>query len=74
MEFMLPYPVEWIYIFFLIAKSTICLFISIFVCSGAISYPRTETNKFPKDLDLVPLVAMQTSDAQWGAFARCFFC
>jgi DNA topoisomerase-3 len=36
---------------------------------GFISYPRTETNKFPAGLDLVPLVRDQTVDTQWGAFA-----
>eukprot|EP00794_Sanderia_malayensis_P009161 gene9161-10134_t len=36
---------------------------------GFISYPRTETNIFPKDLDLITLVQNQTEDANWGAFA-----
>ena len=36
---------------------------------GYISYPRTETNIFPKELDLAPLVEMQTADASWGGFA-----
>eukprot|EP00057_Strongylocentrotus_purpuratus_P016863 XP_011671337.1 PREDICTED: DNA topoisomerase 3-alpha [Strongylocentrotus purpuratus] len=36
---------------------------------GFISYPRTETNIFPKELNLVPLIEKQTQDAQWGAFA-----
>lgn len=36
---------------------------------GFISYPRTETNMFPKSLDLRPLVQNQTVDANWGAFA-----
>lgn len=35
-----------------------------------ISYPRTETNIFPKDLDLAALVELQTPDPRWGAFAR----
>ena len=34
--------------------------------SGVISYPRTETNIFPKELNLVPLVEMQTQDPAWG--------
>ncbi len=34
--------------------------------SGYISYPRTETNIFPKELNLTPLVEMQTTDARWG--------
>jgi len=37
---------------------------------GFISYPRTETNIFPKELDLNPLVEMQTGDSAWGAFAQ----
>lgn len=35
-----------------------------------ISYPRTETNIFPKDLNLVALVEQQTVDPHWGAFAQ----
>lgn len=37
---------------------------------GIISYPRTETNIFPKELNLTPLVEMQTPDRDWGDFAR----
>ncbi|XP_043945526.1 DNA topoisomerase 3-alpha isoform X2 [Protopterus annectens] len=37
---------------------------------GYISYPRTETNKFPNDLDLFSLVQQQTPDPHWGAFAQ----
>ncbi|XP_017309955.1 DNA topoisomerase 3-alpha isoform X1 [Ictalurus punctatus] len=37
---------------------------------GFISYPRTETNMFPTNLNLVPLVEQQTQDHEWGAFAR----
>lgn len=33
---------------------------------GYISYPRTETNIFPKELNLTPLVEMQTQDPDWG--------
>lgn len=36
---------------------------------GFISYPRTETNKFPAGLDLKPLVQMQTQSSIWGDFA-----
>jgi DNA topoisomerase IA len=34
--------------------------------SGFISYPRTETNIFPKDFNLRQLVEMQTQDGRWG--------
>lgn len=37
---------------------------------GFISYPRTETTKFPPDLNLSPLVEAQTQDPRWGDFAR----
>ncbi|KAJ7305990.1 hypothetical protein JRQ81_010356 [Phrynocephalus forsythii] len=37
---------------------------------GYISYPRTETNIFPKNLHLPHLVELQTQDPQWGAFAQ----
>ncbi|BFZ03791.1 hypothetical protein BsWGS_06828 [Bradybaena similaris] len=37
---------------------------------GFISYPRTETNMFPKDMDLVSLVEEQTRDPDWGGFAQ----
>uniref|UniRef100_A0A6Q2Y6L8 DNA topoisomerase n=1 Tax=Esox lucius TaxID=8010 RepID=A0A6Q2Y6L8_ESOLU len=37
---------------------------------GLISYPRTETNQFPKDLALGPLVEHQIPSPQWGGFAR----
>ncbi|XP_062999738.1 DNA topoisomerase 3-alpha isoform X2 [Elgaria multicarinata webbii] len=37
---------------------------------GYISYPRTETNVFPKDLNLPSLVQLQTQDPHWGAFAQ----
>ena len=33
---------------------------------GFISYPRTETNIFPKELDLRPLVQAQSEDNRWG--------
>ncbi|XP_067912202.1 DNA topoisomerase 3-alpha isoform X1 [Heterodontus francisci] len=38
--------------------------------AGYISYPRTETNIFPKDLNLSTLVQQQTLDPHWGAFAQ----
>ncbi|XP_046616836.1 DNA topoisomerase 3-alpha isoform X1 [Neodiprion virginianus] len=37
---------------------------------GIISYPRTETNIFPKELNLVPLVEHQSASPQWGPFAQ----
>ncbi|XP_056643172.1 DNA topoisomerase 3-alpha [Diorhabda sublineata] len=37
---------------------------------GYISYPRTETNIFPKELNLVNLVEQQFNDDDWGGFAR----
>ncbi|NXF88234.1 TOP3A topoisomerase, partial [Eubucco bourcierii] len=37
---------------------------------GFISYPRTETNIFPKELNLSALVQQQTRDPNWGAFAQ----
>lgn len=36
---------------------------------GFISYPRTETNIFPKELNLRTLVEQQTVDQRWGEFA-----
>ena len=36
---------------------------------GLISYPRTETNIFPKELDLTPFVQDQTQDNAWAGFA-----
>nr|KAF6398760.1 DNA topoisomerase III alpha [Molossus molossus] len=37
---------------------------------GYISYPRTETNIFPRDLNLTALVEQQTADPGWGPFAQ----
>lgn len=37
---------------------------------GYISYPRTETNIFPRELNLAPLVEQQCGDGQWGPFAQ----
>ncbi|KAL4716258.1 hypothetical protein ACJJTC_004752 [Scirpophaga incertulas] len=37
---------------------------------GLISYPRTETNEFPKEMNLSQLVGLHTSDPNWGAFAQ----
>lgn len=33
---------------------------------GFISYPRTETNIFPKELNLRNLIEMQAQDPDWG--------
>ena len=33
---------------------------------GLISYPRTETNMFPKEFDLQTLIGNQTGDPAWG--------
>lgn len=37
---------------------------------GFISYPRTETNIFPKELNLTSLVEQQVTNRGWGDFAR----
>ncbi|CAM2722218.1 unnamed protein product [Rotaria socialis] len=37
---------------------------------GLISYPRTETNIFPTEINLQPLVQNQANDPRWGAFAQ----
>lgn len=37
--------------------------------SGFISYPRTETNKFPPDMSLNTLVGHQKESPEWGQFA-----
>lgn len=37
---------------------------------GFISYPRTETNIFPKELNLSSLVQNQVADSNWGQFAQ----
>ncbi|XP_037958363.1 DNA topoisomerase 3-alpha [Teleopsis dalmanni] len=37
---------------------------------GIISYPRTETNIFSKEIDLRSLVEQQTSHDNWGSFAQ----
>lgn len=38
--------------------------------SGYISYPRTETNIFPKEMNLTSLVEIQTQDNRWSG--ECF--
>jgi len=37
---------------------------------GLISYPRTETNIFPKELNLTTLVEQQVVNQEWGNFAQ----
>ncbi len=37
---------------------------------GWISYPRTETDQFDRDMDLRSIISRQTSDACWGNFAQ----
>lgn len=37
---------------------------------GLISYPRTETNIFPKELNLQSLVTQHTDSPLWGQFAQ----
>ncbi|XP_045535738.1 DNA topoisomerase 3-alpha [Papilio machaon] len=37
---------------------------------GLISYPRTETNEFPKEMNLRQLVEHHTGDPNWGRFAQ----
>ncbi|KAL7056166.1 hypothetical protein AAHC03_021066 [Spirometra sp. Aus1] len=51
------------------AKQTMQLAESLYT-RGFISYPRTETNIFPAELDLVPLVQAQIEDSRWSAFAQ----
>lgn len=37
---------------------------------GFISYPRTETNEYPREMNLAQLVEFQTGDPNWGQFAQ----
>ncbi|WPK24134.1 hypothetical protein PUMCH_001392 [Australozyma saopauloensis] len=37
--------------------------------AGFISYPRTETDRFPANMDLLSYVNKQKQDAKWGAYA-----
>ncbi|KIY52889.1 prokaryotic type I DNA topoisomerase [Fistulina hepatica ATCC 64428] len=36
---------------------------------GSVSYPRTETDQFDPDFQLMPLIEKQEADQRWGAFA-----
>lgn len=38
--------------------------------SGFISYPRTETNKFPPEINLTGLIDAQKNNPSWGSFAE----
>lgn len=38
--------------------------------AGFISYPRTETDRFPDGMDLRPYVAKQEQDPRWGTYAQ----
>uniref|UniRef100_A0A060T6F5 DNA topoisomerase n=1 Tax=Blastobotrys adeninivorans TaxID=409370 RepID=A0A060T6F5_BLAAD len=38
--------------------------------NGYISYPRTETDRFDKSIDLMKIVAGQKSNSQWGQYAQ----
>lgn len=37
--------------------------------AGFISYPRTETDRFPANMDLVSYIAKQKQDSRWGSYA-----
>ena len=37
---------------------------------GWISYPRTETDQFPKDMDLRKIIEKQVNDRDWGQYAQ----
>ena len=37
---------------------------------GHLSYPRTETNKFPPSFDVEGALRQQAGDERWGAYAR----
>ncbi|XP_046401854.1 DNA topoisomerase 3-alpha isoform X2 [Ischnura elegans] len=50
------------------AKETMKIAEKLYV-QGFISYPRTETNIFPKELNLRGLVQEQVQDRSWGEFA-----
>ncbi|OWR45303.1 prokaryotic DNA topoisomerase [Danaus plexippus plexippus] len=38
--------------------------------AGIISYPRTETNQFSNDINLVKLIELHKDDPSWGTFAQ----
>jgi DNA topoisomerase-3 len=47
------------------AKETMAIAEKLYT-QGFISYPRTETNQFPKDFNLAELIDKQTGDSSWG--------
>ena len=47
------------------AKETMAIAEKLYT-QGFISYPRTETNQFPKDFNLTELIDKQTGDSSWG--------
>ena len=51
------------------AKTTMSIAEKLYT-QGLISYPRTETNIFPTELNLSPLVEAQRTDGRWGGFAE----
>ncbi|KAM3178994.1 hypothetical protein ACTXT7_001501 [Hymenolepis weldensis] len=51
------------------AKETMFLAESLYT-KGFISYPRTETNSFPSEMKLQPLVEAQLQDSRWSGFAQ----
>lgn len=57
--------------FFLITETGVD--VALYFCIRFISYPRTETNMFPKSLDLRPLVQNQTVDENWGGMIEIVF-
>ncbi|QPG75060.1 hypothetical protein FOA43_002400 [Brettanomyces nanus] len=55
--------------FKLTAKDTLSAAETLYT-KGFISYPRTETDTFPKAMDLRKLVEKQVESSKWGAYAR----
>ncbi|ODV59963.1 DNA topoisomerase 3 [Ascoidea rubescens DSM 1968] len=51
------------------AKDTLSAAESLYT-KGFISYPRTETDSFPKKMDLKEFIEKQTQDAKWGSYAK----
>ena len=47
------------------AKETMAIAEKLYT-QGFISYPRTETNQFPKDFNLTELIDKQMGDSSWG--------